>query len=150
MAKPDPKDDKIAELELSLEAAQQAIAAAETKAGNSTALEGEGEKLRRTLGERDKTIKSLRAELAAERSKGMAGDKATVPNLPDTAGQLNAPVIIPDVRGGALYTQSGDVLATGSDDELSKLRKVIGTTAVVHHVSKETLEAQRTASRLRA
>jgi hypothetical protein len=150
MAKPDPKDDKIAELELSLEAANKAIAEAEAKAGNSTALAGEIEKLRAALGERDKTIKGLRAELAAERSKGMAGDKATVPNLPDTAGQLNAPVIIPDVRGGTLYTQSGDVLAAGSDDEVSRLRKVIGTATVVHHVSKETLEAQRAASRLRA
>ena len=150
MAKPDPKDDKIAELELSLEAAQAAIAAAEAKAGNSTALQGEIEKLRATLGEKDKTIKGLRAELAAERSKGMNGDKATVPNLPDTAGQLNAPVIIPDVRGGTLYTQNGDVLATGSDDEVAKLRKAVGTSAVVHHVSKDTLEQQRTASRLRA
>jgi hypothetical protein len=149
-AKPDPKDDKIDELELSLEAANKAISEAEAKSGSTTAMAGEIEKLKAALGERDKTIKGLRCELAAERSKSMDGEKATVPGLPATAGQLNAPVIISDVKGGTLYTQNGDVLATGSDDDVAKLRRTVGTSAVVHHVSKETLEAQRTASRLRA
>lgn len=146
----DPKDDKIAELELSLEAANAAIATAESNVGNATAMAGEIEKLKGTLAERDKTIVGLRAELAAERNKAVQGDQATVADLPKSAGQLNAPVIISDKKGGTVYSQNGDVLACGSDDEVGRLRSKIGTAAIVHHVTEETLEAQRRASRLRA
>lgn len=147
MAKTDPKDDRIAELELGLEAANQATAVAQSKAQTVPALEAEIGKLRESLGGRDSKIASLEIEIASLRSAIGDQNKPTVVGLdPAEAVQLKISCVVANgITGQRVDAVAGDVLVEAA--ALGKVQKLVGTSAKVYPVSKEELEAAKKSGR---
>ena len=146
-AKPDPKEDRIAELELQLEASNKATSDAEAKALQADALKGEIEKLGQSLKTRDKRIIALEGELTQLKSANSDSNKATVSGLD---GAVSAQLKVTCLVTNALTNQSvraiaGDVLV--EKDSFAAVAAKVGTSAKVHPVSKDELEAAKKSGR---
>lgn len=147
MAKTDPKDDRIIELELQLEAANKATTEAATKAQQVDALQGELEKLSQTIKTRDKRILDLEGELTQLKDANSAGNKATIRGL-DAANaiQLKVSSLVTNALNGArINAVAGDVLV--EKEAFPAVSAKVGTAAKVHPVSKDELEATKTSGR---
>ena len=147
MAKADPKDDRIAELELQLEASNKATTEAATKAQQVDALNGEIEKLTQSVKTRDKRILDLEGELTQVKDANSAGNKATIRGLDaENAIQLKVSSIVTNALTGArIDAVAGDVLVEKESFHAVSVKVV--TAAKVHPVSKDELAAAKTSGR---
>lgn len=146
MAKTDPKDDRIAELELQLEAANKATTAAELAAQELPGLRSELEKLQDSLKTRDSRILSLEGEVRQLREA--AGDKprSTVTIDPAKGVQLSVSSLVTNVITGQPVTAiAGDVIVV--KEEFDAMSTKLGTKVKVHPVSKDEIEAAKKAGR---
>lgn len=146
-AKPDPKDDRIAELELALEAANAATSKAQTEAQQVEALRSEVSKLTDSIKARDSKILTLEGELTAARASNVDQSRATVPGLdPANAIQLKVSCVVTNALNGVrIDAVAGDVLV--EKDAFSAVAAKVGTTARVHPVSKEEIDAAKKSGR---
>jgi hypothetical protein len=147
MAKTDPKDDRIAELELGLEAANQATAKAQAEAQAAGALKGEIAKLSESIKVRDARILALEGEVSGLKVTAGKEDKPTVVGLdPAKAIQLKiSSLVINAITNARVYTVAGDVLCL--KECFAEIQAHVGTTAAVYPISKDELEAAKTAGR---
>jgi len=147
VAKTDPKDDRIAELELSLEAANAATNKAQAEAQQAGALRGEITKLNEAIGVRDSKILTLEKELVDLKAASAVENKATVKGLdPAKAVQLKvSSLVVNAITGARIYTVAGDVLVT--EDAFAEVQKKVGTSSNVYPVSKDEIEAAKRAGR---
>ncbi len=146
MAKTDPKDDRIAELELQLEAANKATTTAEQLGQEVHALRSEVEKLTDSVKTRDARILSLEGEVRQLREA--VGDKprASVTIDPEKGVQLSVSSLITNVITGQPVTAiAGEVLVI--KEEFAALSTKLGTKVKVHPVSKDEIEAAKKAGR---
>ena len=145
MAKLDPKDARIEELEAMLRAANEATVAAELKAQVIEALEAELLDLRDKNSEAMALIKALEDELAALRE--VKPLRANVSGLePTKAVQLKVSGRITNATTkSSVRAVAGDVVAEAS--ALAEVQRKLGAGAKVHPVSKEDLEAIKKSGR---
>jgi predicted RNase H-like nuclease (RuvC/YqgF family) len=147
VAKQDPKDERIAELELQLEAANKATNAAEDKAQEAEALRAQVRIQAGELDERAKKISALEAELEALKAASSGKSKATVTGLdPEKAVQLKVSSLVVSAHTkGAVVAVAGDVLCLV--EVFQEVSRKVGTSAKVHPVGKEEIEAARKSGR---
>jgi predicted RNase H-like nuclease (RuvC/YqgF family) len=150
MAKPDPKDDRIAELELGLESAQQKLAAAQNDAQSVGALKGEIEKLTETVTARDREIKTLKSQVADFQRTSGDSPKATIAGLPENAAQLKVSVtMVNAINGTRVEATAGDVLVVAPNQAaLDDVQRKVGRASRCHPVTKEALDSARKAGRV--
>lgn len=147
MAKQDPKDERIAELELQLDAANKATNAAEDKARELEALRAQIQIQAGELEERAKTITQLGAELERFKASSDNTAKPTVTGLdPTKAVQLKvSSCVVSATSGTAVVAVAGEVIAT--KDYFDEASRLVGTLAKVHPVGKDEIEAAKKAGR---
>lgn len=152
MARTDPKDDKIAELELSLEAANAATAKAEGAAQQLPAMQAELDKLREELAQSRKAAKGLEAELTAIRDAASgAASQPTIKGLPDFAVQLRTSTMVTDaITGLRANAVAGSVLVKieGKDPKnLQAAQAKVGGAATCYAVSSDEFESTKKSGR---
>jgi predicted RNase H-like nuclease (RuvC/YqgF family) len=146
-SKEDPKDTRIAELELALEASNANMTAAETRAQRVQALESEVLNLQSVIANKDKEISAVKGQLemlTQERSK-LA--RPTVANLdPEKAAQLKISSMVTNHKSkAAVNAVAGEVLVLHSAfDEYSKK---LGASVQCHPVSQDEFDAAKRAGR---
>lgn len=146
MAKTDPKDDKIAELQLALEAANMATADAQSDAQQVTAVRAQVTKLEEKIAKLEKQVKDLEAENAELRSKSGGATVAKISGLGANAVELRISSLITNaITKQPVTAIAGDVLAEA--ERFEEIAKKVGTTVRVHPVSKDELEAARKSGR---
>jgi hypothetical protein len=145
MAKPDPKDDQIAELQLRLEAANQATSKAETKAQEVGALQAELAKSQATISGLEKKVEGLQKELEVFRTK--TTNRPIVVGLdPERAVQLRVSSVVTNaITMTRIDAVAGDVLVESSF--LEETQKKIGTSAKIHPVSKDEIVSAKSSGR---
>jgi predicted nuclease with TOPRIM domain len=141
MAQHDRRDDRIAELKKGLEALREENGRLKDKLAQTSSLDGEVGKLKEQLSERDKTIAGLKKEIEQVRSFLRTTDRKTAQGLdPAGAAQLSENVKVPLVDGRPAFAQDGDVVACGEGEDINAIRKRLGTSFSVHHVTKATFD----------
>jgi hypothetical protein len=147
--KSDPKDDRIAELELSLEAANAATVEAQKQAQSIGALQASVSEKEETIRVRDAEIVTLKADIKALKSASQASNTASVKDLPKNAVQLARTCVVTNsLTNTPIYPVAGDVLAAVKDAaELAAIQSKIGSMHNVHPVSDSEIEAARRSGR---
>jgi predicted RNase H-like nuclease (RuvC/YqgF family) len=146
-SKPDPKDDRIAELELQLEAATKSIQDAEGKAAGVPALQAQISTLEKDLKASEKRVADLRSELDASKVKNDKSGAPTVKDLdPAKALQLKVSCVLTNsITKQRIDAVAGDVIALQS--AFAEMQQKLGTSVKLHPVSKDEFDATKTAGR---
>lgn len=147
MAKADPKDERIAELELALDAANKATATAETEAQRVTAIESELTKSREIVKIRDARIRELESELAEHKATSKESESPTIKGLdPSKAVQLKVSSVFANaITGARVYATAGEVICL--KEALEETQRKVGTFVAIHPVSKDEFESAKKSGR---
>lgn len=149
MAKTDPKDDRIAELELALKSANEATTKAEQQSQQIGALESALAERDKTIQARDAKIVLLEEEVRSLKSASQAANQQTVKNLPKNAVQLARTCVVTNsLTKTPIYPVTGDILvAVSTQDELAKAQAQVGSAHKVHPVDEAEIEAAKKSGR---
>jgi predicted RNase H-like nuclease (RuvC/YqgF family) len=147
MAKTDPKDDRILELELALEALRKELAAAQDAASQYEALKAEIASLIEENKKEKECSKTLAKELESLKVTAGTEARATVKGLnPAKAVELKISSMVRNaITGQGVAAVAGSVLVEKS--ALAEVQKVVGTTVTLHPVDAEEIDAARKAGR---
>jgi hypothetical protein len=150
MAKSDPKDDRIAELELGLESCQQKLEKALGENQGIGALHGEIAQLKASVADGEKEIVKLKSTIVELQARTSTNKSATVTGLPENAAQLReSSAMVNSLSGARIYANAGDVIVAATNQaELNAVQSKVGGTTKCHPVSAETLAASRKANRV--
>jgi hypothetical protein len=141
----DERDDKIAALELQLEAASQQLAESRQQVQQAGALFGDVEQLKAANKELDDKLKEAKRIEADLRGAMATTDKASVSGLPDNALQLGRTVKVSDAalstkdRDVSVEAKDGDILLVGDAKALKALQLKVGSAAKCYTVDAATL-----------
>jgi chromosome segregation ATPase len=137
----DKRDDRIAELEKGLGRMREENATLKEQLSGVEALKGEVDKQKALVGDRDKTIEGLRAELEQARAVLAKTEQKTVSGLDAScSAQLATGVTMQSADNRRLDAESGDVVACGEQEKIDSLRKKLGMSVKLHHVARATFD----------
>lgn len=144
------EENQIADLRKGLDALRQENSRLKDQLAAGSAAEGEMAKLKEQLAEQNKTIATLKAELEQARSFLQTTDRKTAPGLdPARAAQLSENLKIPLADGRPSFAKDGDVVACGTEEDIDSIRKRLGMSFRVHHVTRATFDEISARSQVR-
>jgi transcription initiation factor TFIIIB Brf1 subunit/transcription initiation factor TFIIB len=148
MAKQDPKDERIAELEAKLKASNEATARAEEKAALQAQTEAQLKRQDTKIAEMVESNERLKTLLQQLRAESTENELPRVSELGEAAAQLTVSCVLTSATTGRrIEAVAGDVICEKS--QLEKLAVKLGTDHKIHAVSKEELAVARRAGRAR-